>query len=127
MCGGCCRDIIIKNGDKWLKRPKDFDTLCENEPKHDRFEITGKDDFGHLVFRCTMRGEDGLCSCYEDRLSLCRSYPAKTIYYQGGWIGADCGFRYKSVKFRDVFFRKKSLRIPSFSKVLEQEIKQVDK
>lgn len=127
MCGNCCHDILIRDGGGWLKRQKEFDALCEREPKHDRFEVTGKDDFGHLAFSCKLQGEDGLCSCYEDRLALCRNYPGKALYYQGGWIGPDCGFRFKSVKFRDVFSRKKPLRMPSFSKMLEQEIKQVDK
>lgn len=124
MCGGCCNDILIKDRNRWLQRPRKFKQLCEREPAHERFEITGKDDFGNLVFRCSEQGEDGLCTCYEDRLPLCRSYPSKSIYYQGGWIGPECGFRFKSVKFRDVFTRKKPLRMPSFSKVLQQEIKQ---
>ncbi len=124
MCGNCCHDILLKDfPGGWLKKDRDFRTLCAREPEHERFEVTGKDDFGHLVFQCTLRGSDGLCTCYADRLPLCKNYPSKSIYYQGGWLGPECGFRFKSVTFRDVFLRRKPVRRRNFSQLLEQEIK----
>lgn len=126
MCGSCCNGILLRDGG-WIKNKKGFKKLCKSDPGHERFTVTGKDDYGHLVFACTLQGSDGLCTCYEDRLPLCRNYPTKSLYYQGGWIGPDCGFRFKSVSFRDILLRRKPVRTPEFSEVLKQEIKQVHK
>lgn len=126
MCGKCCNGIILKD-DGWLKKKSDFEALCEREPEHERFVPVGKDDYGHLVFNCSKQGEDNFCTCYEDRLPLCRNYPSKSIYYQGGWIRSDCGYRFKVVTFRDVFMRRKRMRMPKFADVLQQEIKQAGK
>lgn len=125
LCGNCCHDILLRDGG-WVKNKRQFKRLCERESKYFRFEILGKDDRGCLTFRCTLQQENGLCSCYDDRLPLCKSYPSKSLYYQGGWIGPKCGFRFKTVTFRDVLLRRKKVRQPSFSKVLEQEMKHSD-
>ncbi|CCH49690.1 YkgJ family cysteine cluster protein [Pseudodesulfovibrio piezophilus] len=126
FCGKCCHDILLKDG-HWLKKMRDFEKLCAREPEHKRFIPTGRGDLGHLVFRCSMQGDDGLCVCYENRLPLCRNYPSESIYYKGGWIRPDCGFRFKSTTFRDILMRRRQLRMPKFSDVLKQEIKQADK
>ncbi|QGY39760.1 YkgJ family cysteine cluster protein [Pseudodesulfovibrio cashew] len=130
LCGNCCHGILLKDRG-WLKRKRQFDKLCEREPAHTRFRITGKDHRGRLVFDCAMQGEDNLCTSYGERLPLCRNYPSKSLYYQGGWIGAECGFRFKSVTFRDVLLRRKQIRAPRFSDVLDQErerdLQQADK
>lgn len=122
LCGNCCHDILLRDGG-WIRNQRQFDKLCDSDRQHRRFEISGKDDHGRLVFRCVLQGKDGLCTSYNERLPLCRSYPSKTIYYRGGWIGPDCGFRFKTVKFRDIFLRKKRIRVPQFSEVLNQELK----
>jgi len=121
LCGNCCHDILLRS-DGWIKSERKFKHLCEREPKHKRFEIIGKSDNGCLIFRCTLQQEDGTCSCYDDRLPLCKAYPSKSLYYQGGWIGVDCGFRFKAVTFRDVFIRRKKKCLPEFSEVLDREL-----
>ncbi|QJB55831.1 YkgJ family cysteine cluster protein [Pseudodesulfovibrio sp. zrk46] len=127
MCGKCCQDIVIQDQGNWLTSKRKFKKICEQEPEYERFRILGRDGKGHLLFGCKLQNEDGTCSCHEDRLSLCRNYPSKSIYYQGAWIEPECGYRFKSIKFRDVFTRKKPLRAPRFSKVLDQEIEQAEK
>jgi hypothetical protein len=69
-------------------------------------------------------GNDNLCTCYESRLPLCRNYPNKSLYYQGGWLRPDCGFSFKATTFRDIYMRRRRGSIPPFSEVLHREIKQ---
>jgi Fe-S-cluster containining protein len=122
LCGVCCQDILLRDRGRWLKSEGAFRKLCDREPGHERFEITGRDDWGHLVFRCTLQGEDNLCSAYEDRLPLCRNYPSKSLYYQGGWLRQDCGFSFKATTFRDMIMRYRRRNIPEFTEVLRQEL-----
>ncbi|WP_419786248.1 YkgJ family cysteine cluster protein [Pseudodesulfovibrio sp.] len=121
MCGDCCHDIIIRDGKRWLKSRRAFEKLCEKEPDHRCLKITGRDFQGHLVFACSLLGKDGLCTAHESRLSLCRNYPSKSLYYQGGWLKPDCGYFFKTFTFRDFFMQRKRRAIPKFSEVLRKE------
>lgn len=123
LCGSCCHDILILDGRRWMKKRKHFEKLCKDEPGYSRFAVTGRDDLGHLTFSCTLQGEDGFCTSYDSRLALCRSYPSKSLYYQGGWLRPDCGYSFKAVTFRDVWMRRRRSRIPKFSEILSQETK----
>lgn len=125
MCGNCCTDILLSDGG-WIKRRRQFEKLCEDDPGHKRFEIMGRDHLGRLVFRCTLQTPEGVCPCYEDRLPLCRSYPAKSIYYGGGRLDSRCGFSFRDVTFREVLTGKKPLRRPRFDKLLDREISRDD-
>ncbi len=121
LCGNCCRGVLLKNRDRWLRTEAQYKELCKDEPGHERFKIMDKDEYGNLCFACSWQGEDNLCKDHENRLQLCKEYPTKGLYYQGGWLGADCGFSFKAVKFRDIFMRRKRALIPSFDKILQQE------
>lgn len=125
LCGGCCRDIHLFHKGRWLKRVRNFKRLCEEQPDFRRFRITGRSDSGRLVFSCTLQ-EGDLCSDHENRMELCRNYPSKAIYYQGGWLRGDCGYSYRVYRFRDAFkmFRKK---YEPFDKILQQETEKLDK
>lgn len=125
-CGECCKGILLNDRKRWIKKERHFRQLCEKEPEHERFVVTERSEEGHLVFNCSKQGKDNFCTCYEDRLPLCRNYPSKSIYYQGGWIRPGCGYSFKAFKFRDVFMRRKRGRIPKFADVLQQELKQSD-
>jgi len=121
MCGCCCRDILMRDGRKWMTSRRQFEKLCKSEPGYSRFRITGKDEKGRLSFTCTIQGEDNFCTSYDSRLPLCRNYPSKSLYYQGGWLRSDCGFSFKAKRFRDAWMRRRRAAIPSFSKILRQE------
>lgn len=121
LCGNCCRGVLLKDRERWIKTEKQFEQLCEDSPGHTRFKIIDKNEEGYLGFACTMLGEDNLCSCHEERLDLCRDYPSKALYYQGGWTGDDCGFSFKPVTFRDILFRRKPLRANAFENALRKE------
>lgn len=122
VCGFCCRGILLRDRGRWLKSEGAFRKLCEREPDHACFEITGRDEEGHLVFRCTMQGDDNFCTCYEDRLPLCKNYPSKSLYYQGRDLRSDCGFSFKATTFRDIFMRRRRRAVPEFDEVLRQEL-----
>lgn len=124
LCGNCCRDILLRDRGRWIRKEKQFDRLVEHLPEHARFELTGRDDLGFLSFACTCLGDDKLCTGYEDRPALCRNYPSKSLYYQGGWLRADCGFSFRAVTFRDVFMRRRRAKVPDFSTVLKRELEQ---
>lgn len=124
LCGSCCQDILLRDRGRWLRTKRQFKQLCDVEPGHSRFKITGRDDYGHLTFSCNLLGEDNICTSYESRLPLCKSYPSTTLYYQGGWIGTHCGFSFKATTFRDIYMRRRRGRIPKFSEVLHQELEQ---
>jgi len=124
LCGNCCRDILLRDKGQWIRKKKQFDHLVERLPEHARFTLTGRDDSGFLSFVCTCLGRDNFCTSYEGRPSLCRNYPSKSLYYQGGWLRADCGFSFKAVTFRDVIMRRRRVKVPAFSTVLEREIEQ---
>lgn len=126
-CGKCCQGILLKDQGRFLSKKRQFDKLCESEPQFSRFEIIERSLDGHLVFNCSAQGEDNFCTCYASRLPLCRSYPDKAIYYHGGWLRSDCGFSFKATSFRDVYMRRKRGKIPSFDRVLRQEIQQEKK
>ncbi len=126
-CGRCCENILLKDGGRWLTSKRKFRKLCEREPEHARFDIVGKDDTGPLVFSCSKLGDDNFCTCYESRLPLCKNYPSKSLYYQGDWLRADCGFSFKVTTFRDIYMRRKRSEIPPFSEVLHQKIEQEKK
>jgi len=127
LCGSCCHDILLKNRGGWVKRKRQFDKLCEKEPGHERFEIIGRSEAGPLLFACSKQGEDHFCTCYDDRLPLCKSYPSKALYYQGGRLRTDCGFSFKAVTFRDICMQRKGVKPPKFSTMLRQEQEQSDK
>jgi hypothetical protein len=127
LCGRCCQDILLGECGKWLTSKRKFSEICERDSRYNRFRITGRDESGRLVFSCSEMGADNFCTCYETRLPLCKSYPAKSLYYQGGSLRPDCGFSFKAMTFRDIYMRRKRGRISPFSEVLRQEQEQAGK
>lgn len=121
MCGNCCRDIVLYHGGRWITNEKQLKELCRDDPGAERMVCTGRDDEGVLTFTCSALTEEGFCSVHEDRMSLCRNYPTKGLYYRGGWLDARCGYSFKVTRFRDVIMHRKRVRMPRFDKILEQE------
>lgn len=124
LCGDCCHDILLSDKNRWLKTDKQYKALCETDPRYKRFVNTGKNEFGQMIFSCSKQ-ENNICTCYEDRMAICRQHPSKSLYYQGGWLRRECGYSFKTTTFRDVFMRRKRARMPKFEDVLKQEKEKV--
>lgn len=104
QCGNCCRHIYLFTGrGKVIKTRKQFEKLVKEFPDSDRFEIV-EDEGDALVFRCTWLGDDNKCKDHDNRLQLCKNYPAKVMYYTNFVTGENCGYTMKTGKpFSDVF------------------------
>ena len=96
MCGKCCRYMYSKD----LYTPKEFKIMQFIFPSYKRFYIRGKDLSGNLVFACKYVRDDGLCSVYNKRLRMCKSYPKKFINYPAQ-LHEGCGFYVEKKEFKD--------------------------
>ncbi|HKI82176.1 MAG TPA: YkgJ family cysteine cluster protein [Pseudodesulfovibrio sp.] len=123
-CGGCCRSIYLRDRGRWLRRVSQFEKLVADAPEHARFRPVGRGDQGLLLFDCSLLGPDNLCTRHDSRPALCRNYPSKSLYYQGGCLQGDCGYSFRATTFRDVFFGRKPLKTADFSAILRREIQQ---
>ncbi|WFS62236.1 YkgJ family cysteine cluster protein [Pseudodesulfovibrio thermohalotolerans] len=123
-CGRCCRSIRLSEEGRWLRHVSEFERLVIEAPGLGRFVPLKRDEQGFLTFDCTMLGEDNLCIRHGSRLSLCRNYPSKSLYYQGGRTLKGCGYSYRAVTFRDVLLGRKPLKPSDFSAALRREIEQ---
>jgi len=107
ICGLCCRDLNLTNGDHWIRSKDEFKLLVEKKPEYSRFIHTGYTPGGIMVFSCECIGSDGLCGDYENRPDFCRTYPETDLYFMGGELPDHCGFSFKVM--------------PSFDRILERE------
>jgi Fe-S-cluster containining protein len=97
-CGNCCRKINLEGERGWLRSEKDFIAVLSDYPEYTRFSITGKDDQGFLQFSCTWVTDAGLCRDHENRLSLCTTFPDKSLHFCGGTLPFGCGFVINEVR-----------------------------
>jgi hypothetical protein len=88
---------------------KKFNRIVEDFPKYGRFEITGRDDQGFLLFNCNWVTSEGICRDYENRLPLCRAFPETSLVFAGGKLPQNCGYNFSEVV--------------SFEKILTREMK----
>lgn len=95
-CGKCCR--YMYSFDTYT--PLEFKIMQFIYPAYRRFYIKGQDEDGNYIFACKYVTEDGLCSDYENRLPMCRKYPAKKIYYKSN-LHEGCGYHIVEKKFED--------------------------
>jgi hypothetical protein len=123
-CGRCCRSLLLCHEGRWLRSRRQFERLSARTTDFFRFSLVGRSADGFLLFDCTWLRDDNLCSCHEARPALCRNYPSKSLYYQGGQTLDDCGFSFEAVTFRDVLFGRKPFKPADFSAVLRREIQQ---
>lgn len=126
MCGRCCRDLRIMDHGEWVTSRRQHESMVRESPEYDRFEIIGKDDAGCLTYSCSCAGEDGLCTDYENRPSICSGYPSPTLYYRGVDPPGHCGYRYEALTFRTAL-RRLLGRERSFDMILRQERKRMSK
>lgn len=126
MCGRCCHDLRIMDHGKWITSRRQHERLVRESPEYARFEIIGRDPAGFLTYACSRVGEDGLCTDYENRPSICSNYPSSILYYRGVDPPAHCGYRYEALTFRTAL-RWLSGREQSFDKILRQERKRMSR
>jgi hypothetical protein len=96
-CGKCCRSISLEYGEGWLRDEEMFVAVTVDYPEYERFEITGKNSQGFLLFRCTWLTAEGLCRDHEKRLPLCRNFPEKSLFFCGGSLPPGCGYSLSEV------------------------------
>lgn len=107
-CGSCCRSISLEGKDGWLRSEEAFKEVLSKYPEYMRFQMTGKDGQGFLLFCCDWCSPEGTCLNYEKRLPLCRNFPESSLAFAGGALPNNCGYQFNEV-------------VP-FEKVLEKEM-----
>ena len=117
MCGKCCTSLNFTLGAGWISSKRAFERLKKKYPEYERFEICGRAPGGAITFRCRMLGDDNLCSDHENRPAFCREYPTRDVYFMGGELLSNCGFRFEAVPSFKNMLREKigvsSMEIPS--------------
>lgn len=107
-CGSCCNKINLQTEQGWVRNQKEFEDVCDRYPEYKRFSVIGKDDQGFLQFSCKWVTREGLCRDYDNRLSICRKFPDKSLHFCGGGLPWQCGYSIDAV-------------VP-FDKILQKEI-----
>lgn len=97
-CGKCCRKINLEGVGGWFRSKEDFLEAIKDYPDYKRFEITGKDEQGFLLFSCNWLTDTGHCRDHDNRLELCKSFPDKNLYYCGGTLPSGCGYSIREVR-----------------------------
>jgi len=120
----CLTGLFRRFRSRVLRRTAQFERLLAEAPEHGRFRYYGRSAEGFLLFRCSCLGDDNLCSAHDTRPALCRNYPSKSLYYQGGHLPGDCGYSFRAATFRDVLLGRKPIKPADFSDVLRREIQQ---
>ena len=95
-CGKCCKEIRAYG----MKSEKDLKIMQFFLPHYRRFFISKTDDKGDVVLSCKYLTENGLCSVYNKRPSVCKNYPAKSINFNGEMIDS-CGYKVIKKQFKD--------------------------
>lgn len=111
-CGNCCRALNLEGPSGWLRSKKTFKKLLTRNPEFKRFEITGHDGSGYLLFRCNRLDDNGLCGDYENRPSVCLDFPHKDLLFCGGTLPTGCGYGF--------------VEITSFNKILKKKMKEIN-
>ncbi len=112
QCGNCCRKISLRADSGWIRHIKDFERVCTRYPEYRRFVPEGKDKEGFVQFSCSWITQQGICRDYENRLSICKKFPSKSLHFCGGTLPPGCGYSLKT-------------GVP-FEKVLKKELKRCD-
>ena len=95
-CGKCCR--YMYSIDTYTE--KEFKILQFLYPPYKRFYIRGKDDDGNLIFACKLVSDEGLCTDYKHRLSMCKKYPKRFVKFPA-ILHEGCGYKVNKKKFKD--------------------------
>ncbi len=107
-CGSCCNKINLETEKGWVRNQTEFEEVCSRYPEYKRFTVIGQDEQGFLQFSCNWVTNEGFCEGYENRLSICKKFPDKSLHFCGGGLPRQCGYSIDAV-------------VP-FDKVLQKEI-----
>lgn len=99
-CGKCCENIYAA----YMYSEKDFELMKKIFPSYRRFYIKGKDEHGNLIFACQYL-KNNLCSVYDKRPRLCRSYPQKRLARYAK-MPDGCGYTVVKKSFKDYLDKK---------------------
>ncbi len=91
-CGQCCEQINLRSHEGWIRTEKQFEALWKKSPKYKRFSIDAIDSQGFLQFTCSKYRKGQGCTDYSNRPDICRRYPNKSLFLQGGQLVEDCGY-----------------------------------
>jgi len=107
QCGSCCRSITLQGPKGWFRDESELQKSLQKFPEYSRFEISGRDHSGYLLFTCSRLTVDNFCCNYGDRLALCKRYPDKTLYFMGIGLPAGCGYHFTvACSFRKILLQK---------------------
>lgn len=112
-CGACCRRLSLEGRSGWLRSVAELRRVRQNYPEYRRFKLIGRDEQGFLIFNCSWCSPEGYCDDYDNRLSLCRNFPEKSLKFCGGGLPHGCGYSFQFVE--------------PFEKILTREVEQHEK
>ena len=70
-----------------------FERLVAREPEYRFFRPQEeRDEDGFIYFSCLLLGDDGLCTDYENRPTICRTYPDPAMFRFGAELPSGCGY-----------------------------------
>ena len=105
-CGKCCQAFRVKSEGKWIKTQQEFEILTQQKTEYSRLIPSGETD-GIIEFTCSWLTENGSCRDHENRLSICRDYPATSRFYTGNKLPDYCGYSIEAaVPFEKVLKKK---------------------
>lgn len=91
-CGHCCERINLRSHEGWIRTEKQFIALMNRLPEYKRFSIVATDKQGFLEFDCSKFIKRHGCIDYSNRPEICRRYPNKSLFLQGGQLVEGCGY-----------------------------------
>jgi hypothetical protein len=108
QCGQCCRAFRVKSEGRWIQTKKDFESLIKKKPEYSRLIPLDTSD-GYLEFTCSWLTNEGICKDHENRLSICKEYPATSRFYTGNQLPDHCGYSIEAaVPFEKILKKKMS-------------------
>ncbi|GAB6040740.1 hypothetical protein JCM17961_14140 [Endothiovibrio diazotrophicus] len=103
-CGKCCMHLTLVDRGRPIKQMEQFERLVAREPEYRFFRpMDARDEDGFIYFSCLLLGEDGRCTEYASRPSICREYPDPSMFRFGAQLPGGCGYyRAPERSFSDV-------------------------
>lgn len=96
-CGQCCTHIYVKHFKHVIQDEKEFEKLQFLHSFYSGLKVIGKDDLG-LIFECTHLDKDTKrCKIHFWRPGICRRYPQEELFFMGGTLSDDCGFKMEPI------------------------------